>query len=278
MNGWKYYNHAIIASTPPHVNPDIKCVNDGSVWGFSKGVPLFVRWTTDFDCGYETEWWYCVKDDEMDINKLKKKRRYEITSGIKNFEVRVISPREFSEDLFSVYHNAFQNYVNAGKGMSKEVFISECIKHDNDHRIEYYGAFDKEDGKLAGYALNHVFDDYVNFSIMKFAPKYLSKRVSAALVYTMLCDYLNTRKKKYVNDGERSIRHVTNFQEYLIKYFGFRRAYCKLHVQYRNIVKMGINLLYPWRSIIKKFAVNSLINNVSALLELETIRRSFIDK
>ncbi|RDU37129.1 hypothetical protein DRW41_10625 [Neobacillus piezotolerans] len=275
MNGWKYYNHAIISSNPPHVNPDIKYINDGVIWKTGEGLSLFARWTTDFDCGYETEWWYCIKDDEMDISKLNKKRRYEIISGLKNFDVRVISPREFSEELFSVYLNAFNNYVNAGRAMTKELFLSQCIKDDDNPKVEYYGAFDKEEGSLAAYALNHVYDDYVNLTTMKFAPKYLSKKVSAALVYTMLYNYLNTQKKKYVNDGERSIRHITNFQEYLVKYFGFRKAYCKLHVQYRNTFKMAIYLLYPWRNLIKKMAVSSVINNISAILEIEKIRRSF---
>ena len=43
------------------------------------GVPLLARWTEDFDCGYETEWWYVIKDTPLDLSKLKKKRRYDIT-------------------------------------------------------------------------------------------------------------------------------------------------------------------------------------------------------
>lgn len=36
-------------------------------------------------------------------------------------------------------------------------------------------------------------------------------------------DRLN--KGFYINDGARSIRHETAFQDYLEKYFGFRKAY-----------------------------------------------------
>lgn len=235
-----------------------------------------VRWTTEYDCGYETEWWYCIKDNTVDISRLKAKRRYEITHGLKNFDVRKISPKEYAEQIFIVYELAFKEYLCVGKMATKEKFITKCIEHNDDVRFEYYGAFDKKDGSLAGYALNCVFDDYVNFSTMKFSPRYLSKKVSAALVYTMLYDYLNIQNKKYINDGERSIRHVTNFQDYLIKYFGFRRAYCKLNIQYRPIVKVAVKFLYPFRKTIKKFAVNSAINNISALLDMEFIRQSFI--
>jgi hypothetical protein len=275
MNGWKYYNYAVIPSTPPHIGPNLSCLSDGSVWKVDGGTPLLVRWATDFDCGYETEWWYLIKDDEMDIGKLKKKRRYEINSGLSNFNVKKISASDYAEQIYDVYLEAFQNYLNAGKPITKQEFINDCLNHEMDPEIEYYGAFDKEDGKLAGYALNHVYENYVNFTTMKFAPRYLAKKVSAALIYIMLYDYLNLQKKNYVNDGERSIRHITNFQDYLIKYFGFRRAYCRLHVEYRMIIRVAIKVLYPFRNIIRKVARNSLLNNISSLLDMEKIRRTF---
>lgn len=211
----------------------------------------------------------------MDISKLKAKRRYEITSGLKNCEIRRISPKEYSEQIYDVYNASVQSYKATGQAIKQESFIAQCIKHDKDVEIEYYAAFVKENGELAGYALNHVFGDYVNFTTMKFMPKYLSKKVSAALIYTMLIEYLNMQNKKYVNDGERSVRHATNFQDYLIKYFGFRKAYCKLNIQYRPIVKMAIKVLYPFRKLIKKFTSNQVLNNVNALLDMEVIRRSF---
>ncbi len=63
-------------------------------------------------------------------------------------------------------------------------------------------------------------------------------------------DSLN--KGFYINDGARSIRHETAFQDYLEKYFGFRKAYCKLHIAYRFPVNIAVKLLYPFRKKIKK--------------------------
>ena len=40
-------------------------------------------------------------------------------------------------------------------------------------------------------------------------------------------------KNFYICDGERNILHETSFQNYLEKYFGFRKAYCKLNLKYR---------------------------------------------
>lgn len=54
--GWKYYNHAVIPASAPHEMPDISPIIDGSIWEI-EGAPLLARWTTDFDCGYQTNWW-----------------------------------------------------------------------------------------------------------------------------------------------------------------------------------------------------------------------------
>ena len=34
------------------------------------GVPLLIRWTTDFDCPEKTEWWYCIKDTPVSYTHL----------------------------------------------------------------------------------------------------------------------------------------------------------------------------------------------------------------
>ena len=61
-----------------------------------------VRWTSDFDCGYETNWWCCIKDTLLDMASLKSKRRYEINKGKKNFDVRLIDPVEYVEDIITI--------------------------------------------------------------------------------------------------------------------------------------------------------------------------------
>lgn len=34
---WIYYNHAMIPSTPPNIMPNLKPLNDGSIWRLSGG-------------------------------------------------------------------------------------------------------------------------------------------------------------------------------------------------------------------------------------------------
>ena len=80
------------------------------------------------------------------------------------------------------------------------------------------------------------------------------------------------KKIKYVNDGARSIAHDTNIQEFLIKKFKFRKAYCKLNVIYRWDVGIAVKILYPFKSSIDKFN-NKVFNKLSVLLRQEYIRR-----
>ena len=56
IDGWKYYNHAAIPTSEPNETVNIKCILDNTIWKIDGGKPLFARWTTDFDCGKETEW------------------------------------------------------------------------------------------------------------------------------------------------------------------------------------------------------------------------------
>ena len=85
IKGWKYYNHAGIPSTPPHVPINLEPIEDGTFWKMRGGTIQLVRWHSDWDCGYKTNWWYCIKDTPFDISALKSKRRYEINKGNKFF-------------------------------------------------------------------------------------------------------------------------------------------------------------------------------------------------
>ena len=137
MKNWKYYNHAAIPVTA-----------------------LLERWTTEFDCGYETNWWYVVKDNPFDINALKSKRRYETNKGIKNFNVKEIEPMNYAD-----------------------------------------------------------------------------------------------------------------FQDYLEKYFGFRKAYCKLHIVYNPKVKWLIMLMFPIRRFLMKLDGIGKVHQINSVLRMEEIVR-----
>ena len=81
----------------------------------------------------------------------------------------------------------------------------------------------------------------------------------------------------YVLDGCRSIHHRTNFQEHLIRVFGFLKEYAILNVTYLVKFKMMVNLAYPFRNVVWFFCskwTNGFLDDVGAILKQEYIRRA----
>lgn len=270
QEGWRYYNHALIPTTAPHE----KCIpmrNKREFWSNWGGVPLFARWTTDFDCGYETEWWYVIKDEPFDINALKSKRRYEINKGNRNFYVKHINAKEYVEQLYSITTNAYEKYPKSYRPeLSFEQFC-EWTKDWDKHIV--WGAFFKETDELCGYAWCDEYKEYVDFCAMKTNPDFEKYGINAVLVYGVIMDYNDLLSKSfYICDGARSTMHETNFQDYLEKYFGFRKAYCKLNIKYRFPFNIAIKIAYYFRNLIK--TDSSIGKKLSTILFFESIVRS----
>jgi len=115
-----------------------------------------------------------------------------------------------------------------------------------------------------------------NMATLKVHPDYLNDRVSAGLVYYICHYYLNEQKYICVSDGERNIKHKTNFQAFLVKTLGFRYAYCRLNIVYHPLVRIAVNTLYPFRRIIGRLVKQSkILYNVYCTLKMEQIRRTF---
>ena len=167
IEGWKYYNHAAIPATAPHENPNLEPINNGLIW-LIEGAPILARWTSDWDCGHETNFWYCIKDTPFDITALKSKRRYEINKGNKNFIVREINPAEYGEELYRVASSAYKTYPASYRpNIQHDTFIEETLKWDF---YKTYGAFLNEDGVLYGYACLLKRDSYIDFRNLKASP------------------------------------------------------------------------------------------------------------
>ena len=276
IDGWKYYNHAAVPTTAPHEEPDMAPIKDGSIWKLGgRRAPLLARWTADFDCDCETNWWYVMKDSPFDIQALKAKRRYEINKGNKNFLTREIVPAEWCEEIYKVTTEAYTAYPEAHRPkMDHDRFVSE-VRRWNYYKV--YGAFSMNDGELCGYACLIRKGSYIDFCVLKAVPTCERLGLNAAIVNHVLVDhqeFLNSGG--YICDGARSIQHETAFQDYLQKYFGFRKAYCTLHVIYRPAVCIIVKMLYPFRKLIKRFSGIGAMQKIIALLQMEAIKRSEI--
>lgn len=184
IDGWKYYKHAALPSTPPHINPNLDPIVNRTIWRIDGGFTLFARWTTDWDCASETEWWYVIKDSPFDINSLKSKRRYEINKGLKNFYIKEINPIDYGAELFEVARLAYETYpISYRPNISYSSFSKE-IEQWKFYKV--YGAFSKENHSLCGYACLQKNDVYIDFCVMKAIPSLENKGLNAAMVYSIL--------------------------------------------------------------------------------------------
>lgn len=274
---WIYYNKSIISNFPPHYEITEYDVADAKRLLRYYGATL-IRYTTDFDLNCKTNWWYSIKDDQFDSSELSSSDRYEITKGRKRNTVEVIDDVfRYMSDLYEVYLSAFRRYSKNDVPLSRKDYLNRLFAEQNSE-IEYVGVFSNSNGKLVGYSKNYVFDDYVSLSTVKFDPDYLKDGSSAALFVHIIQRYIVDMKKRYVLDGERSIRHETNIQEYLEKYFRFRKAYCHLHIIYNRKYEPLVEMLYRLRLPLLVFnekVDNRNLNNICALIKQEEIRRSF---
>lgn len=267
---WRYYNHAMIPATSPHEKVDEKVLRDKSFWKKHRKA-LFARYTTNFDCNEKTSWWYVIKDTSFDISMLKSKRRYEINKGNKNFNVIKINASEHIKELYEVTVQAYQSWPERYRpSVTYEEFQKSICKWQE--KI-VYGAYHKEKNCLCGYAMLTHYEDYIDFNILRVIPEYEKYAINAAIVYKIVMDnneFINNGG--YICDGSRSISHETMFQDYLEKYFEFRKAYCYLNIVYNPIVGFGVKVIYPIRGLLKYFDGISIIHKVNSVLKMEEIR------
>ena len=79
MTNWRKYNGAIMPTLPPHV--DVKETIDDISSFLIKSNAYLARWTTNFDCSEETEFWYVIKDTFQGLDELSSNTRKSIRSS-----------------------------------------------------------------------------------------------------------------------------------------------------------------------------------------------------
>lgn len=271
-SGWSYYNHALIPTCAPDETPDTSALKNRELWKSFGGTPILARWTTDWDCGDETDWWYIICTPPFSLSGLSKSSRKNIRKALENCDVRRIDPAAYAEELWQVFNEAAQRYANHEANADKDRFIAQC--RNAAPNMEYWAGFDKNTDRMIGYKICAVFDHYVGFSVSKYSSGFLKLRVSDALNYTVIDHYFSRGGIAYISNGERSIIHKTNVQQYYQEHFGFRKAYCHLNIVYNKGFGFIIRLLYPFRRLVKTDSI--LTNKIAGVLKMEEIRRNQI--
>ncbi len=240
----------------------------------------FVRWDSDFAEVDESQWWYVLKSGQWDICEVgNKKKRWAIRQGIKNFNTRAMEYNEALEKCPRVAKAAAERYQGTAQVEDKAILSKRiqagraipCI-------LEYFGCF--KDDNLVSYAENHVQNNGDWWLVIRHDPVYLKDYSSHGLIAGLLEYYLNEKKMDYVLDGSRNIHHKSEFQEHLIRVYNFEKCYARLHVLYKPSFGIAVKVAYPLRQIIWWLAskwANPLIDNISAVMRQEWIRRDSLD-
>lgn len=236
-----------------------------------RGGVFLARWTTEFDKSPHSEWYYIIKDTPFDISTLKAKRRYEITKGIRNFTFRKINPADYADAIYHVLEEAYNVYPTRYRPKLTEERKNNITKWDTLSN-NVFGLFDKNNNLVSFIVVGNSGTHY-NLNVLKTIPSVEKYHANAAILYHMLMFYGDELKYKYISNGERTINHETNFNDYLIKYFGFKKVYATLHLKYFFPINIIIAMSYPWRNIIKKIPF-SIVQNFYRILMMEEIVRN----
>lgn len=134
---------------------------------------------------------------------------------------------------------------------------------------DYWIGYDRESGKPASFAINRIYNDYIDYSTMGISPDFPNNTYPMyGLIYEMNRWYLEECKVPFVCDGSRSITEHSNIQSLLIDKFKFRKAYCDIQLFYKPWLAILVRILFPLRCLFKQ-------SKVSAILRQEAWARGF---
>lgn len=260
MTNYRNYKGAWIFARDPHKESKL---TKKDIANLLNGGGKMVRNVYDFDCKEETSFWYVIKDRFGGMDELSSKMRNQVKKCFKSMRVARISPMCLMANGYEVYVEAAKSYKVKSVAPTIEDFAARIKGSDEN---EYWGVFDIETNRLVAFSMNVVTTDCCEYRTMKAIPKYQKKYAYYGLIYEMNRYYLEERKLKYVNDGARSITNHSNIQPFLIDKFKFRKAYCRLSIQYKLWLYIAIRILYPLRELIP-------FRQVKALLTMEAMAR-----
>ncbi|MBQ9340574.1 MAG: hypothetical protein IJS13_09640 [Paludibacteraceae bacterium] len=236
---------------------------------------MFARWTSDFDTTTVNEWWYCLCDSFTPLSELKSKQRYRIKRGLGNCRVERLHKgviKEYVERFFEIAEDCFADYPDKYRPKpNKEEFCNHlCQLVDTDFWI----CRNVTDNEIIGYGYCRRKGVDVFLEQVKIPTRYLNTEANAALAYSMVEYYLHNLHFRYLVDGERNIKHETNYQAFLVQVIGFRYVFCKLNVEYAPMMAIAVKMLFPFKNVIEYMGRKSrFFYNVYCVLKQEEICR-----
>jgi hypothetical protein len=272
---WYDYQGFMLPAYLPHCCPAI--TQESALKVLRESGRPFARWDTRFAQVDKGEWWYVLRRGPWAVENVKdKKKRWMIRQGKKHFRVRPLTLNEVVSECPRVADLAARRYKGKAKVETRKILESRVGAAGNVQGVlEYIGCFYGD--VLVSFSENYIQNNAVWLAVIRHDPAFLNRYSSYGLMDGILDYYLNKKKMDYVLDGCRSIHHRTHFQEHLMKVFGFSKKYAIINVAYSTNFQLLVNMAYPFRHIFWALLdkwTNSILDNVSAVLKQEYIRRA----
>lgn len=273
---WQCYQYCYIRENyeePISEKLSFKQIEAEFMRNHKKQKAFFAQYITAFDIAERTEWWFTIKDDVYDLSKLNSKKRYEITKAHKYCRADEVNPIACMEELFNCYKESFTAYPERYR--PKEISLEDFTKyiqtlHESKNN-EFYATRYIENEKLIGFLIINHKGKYIGLAQLKTNPAFEKYNCNASLIDFVLTKYNENLKQGNVvfTNGSRNIKHETNFNSYLEKYFGFRKVYAKLRVVYRFPLGIIVKLLKPFIKILKH-TKNPFLYNIYCVLKMDS--------
>ena len=213
-----------------------------------------VRNTFNWDKSDETCFWFIIKDEFGGIEELPSKVRNQVRKSLKTYEYKIITQDEMLKCGCELYNKSRERF--GGIVVNQEWWEKRIGSKD----LQFWIGYEIETGKPASFAINTIFDSYVDYSTMGISPDFPNNTYPMyGLIYEMNRYYLEEKKCRFVCDGARSITEHSNIQMVLEEKFKFRKAYCDLQLIYKPWLRIAVNLLFPFRKMIKNSKVTAIL-------------------
>lgn len=222
-----------------------------------KAGGLYVRNIYNWDKQEPSSFWYVIKDEFGGVEELPSKARNQVRKSLKTYNIKLVSFEEMLEQGYSLFNKSRERFGEKVL-ITMEQWKARLLRDNNS---DYWIGYDMETGNPASFAINAVFEDYVDYSTMGISPEFPNNTYPMyGLIYEMNRYYLEEKKVPFVCDGARSITEHSNIQTVLEEKFKFRKAYCDIQVFYKSWLGMAVKMLYPFRRIIRNHKITALLN------------------
>ena len=254
---FRYYNRALI---PNCIDcEEISFTKEELKEAFKRNKKaLFFAYTSNFDCGFDTGWYYVINDGGISNLHSSPNFRRKNNKVKRLVECKEITFTEYKEPIVSLGKKCVSQYKNYGKNIPS-------FDYSNIDGI-IIGAFDKESKTLIGFSIIQINNRQINLSVEKTDLDFKRLMPSFALNLFILENYVDFESGQYASNGARTISHVTNHNDFLIETFGFRKAYCRLILKYRNtfvlLLIIFLRILSPFLKLFDKIHLIHLVNGV----------------